>query len=225
MKDFIKWLGVNEKIAKVVVWSMILMTMLILTNAMLNSIGFPHYQITYQNLKALDESIVLDTISSLIVCFLNFGCIVLLVFRTKETKPILKYAILYTVLSWIVTRIFNYVVLQIFILLFILIFCYFYSNKNWKYIIYGIISLVINTAIQGITYAYKMKMIDFSNISDLTRALISIDYFIIMAVIILVKEIYLRKRGEKVCITDQEVGFGLANSKEKTNSQKKWQKK
>ena len=50
MKDFIKWLGVNEKIAKVAVWLLIIMVFLIMTNAMLESIGFPNYQLTYANI-------------------------------------------------------------------------------------------------------------------------------------------------------------------------------
>ena len=49
MKDFVKWLGVNEKIAKVVVWLLIIMVMLILTNTMLESLGFPYYKITYDS--------------------------------------------------------------------------------------------------------------------------------------------------------------------------------
>ena len=53
MKDFIKWLGVNEKVAKVVVWLLIIMTSLIIVNAALESLGFPHYAITYDNLKRI----------------------------------------------------------------------------------------------------------------------------------------------------------------------------
>ena len=225
MKDFIKWLGVNEKVAKVVVWLMIIMIMLILTNTMLESIGFPHYRITYQNLRQIDGNLFIETVSSLIVCFVNFLCITLLVFRIKETKSIIKYGILYTLLNWVITKIFNYAILQVFIISFVIVFCYLYSKKNKKYILYGILSIIINIAVQGITYLYKMNLIDFSKISDTTRALLSIDYFIIMGVIILVKEIYLKKRSEKVCITDQEVCFGLENSNKKTNLQKNLQKK
>ena len=50
MKDFIKWLGVNEKIAKVAVWLLIIMVTLIIVNTALASLGFPNYQITYSNL-------------------------------------------------------------------------------------------------------------------------------------------------------------------------------
>ena len=70
-----------------------------------------------------------------------------------------------------------------------------------------------------------MNLIDFSKISDTTRALLSIDYFIIMGIIILVKEVYLKKRSEKVCIMDQEAYYGLENLNKKTNSQKNLQKK
>ena len=91
---------------------------------------------------------------------------------------------------------FGYAVLQIFILIAMIGFPYLYSNKNKKYILYGIVSLILNALIQGITYLFKIKLIDFTTIGELTRGFLSIDYFIIMAVIILIKEIYLKKRGE-----------------------------
>ena len=225
MKDFIKWLGVNEKIAKVVVWLMIIMIMLILTNAMLDSIGFPHYQITYENLKQINAVKVIRVCASLLVCFLNFYAIVLLVFRVKETKNIFKYALLYVILNWIITQTINYVFLQIFIITFVVLFCYIYSKKNKRYILYGILSIIINVLVQGITYLYKMNIIDFSKVTTVTRALFSIDYFIIMGVIILVKEIYLKKRSEKICGMDQEAYFGLENLNKKTNSPKNLQRK
>lgn len=225
MKDFIKWLGVNEKIAKVAVWLLIIMVTLIIFNTALDSVGFPHYQITYDNLKQINAVKVIRVCASLLVCFVNFYTIVLLVFRIKDVKPILKYAVLYVMLSWIITQTLNYGILQIFIALYILIFCYLYSNKKPKYILYGIISFIINTAVQGITYLYKMNIIDFSKVTTITRALFSIDYFIIMGIIILVKEIYLKKRGGKTCGMDQEVGYGLVNSKAKTKSQRKSPKK
>ena len=217
MKDFIKWLGVNDKIAKVVVWLMIIMIMLITINAALNSLGFSHYQITYQNLKQIDSSIALDVFSSLLLCLLNFYCIVLLVFRLKEAKRIFKYAIIYTILNWLITAQISYIATQIFIVVFTLLFCYFYSNKNKKYILYGIIAFVVDTAVQGVAYLYKINYIDFDKIGSVTVSLLSIDYLIIMGIIILVKEIYLKKRSEKVCGMDQEVGYGSANSKKKTN--------
>ena len=225
MKDFIKWLGVNEKIAKVVVWLFIIMVMLITINAALDSIGFPHYQLTYENLKSIDTVKLIRILASSAVCFLNFYSVVLLVFRIKDAKNILKYALLYTVLNWIVTEISNYAISQIFIVVFILLFCFLYSEKKFKYILYGMVSFVINTVVQAITYLCKMNLIDFSKVTEVTRALLSIDYFIIMGVIILVKEIYLKKRSEKVCGMDQVVGYGLENSKKKTNLQRKSQRK
>ena len=215
MKEFIKWLGVNEKVAKVVVWMFILMVFLIVTNAMLASIGFPHYRITYENLVSVDINKVGGIISSCLVCILNFYATMLLIFRIKEAKKLFKYAVLYMLLNWLVNAIFGYVLSQIFIILSFMLFSYFYSNKNKKYIIYGLVSLIINAFLQGVTYIYKMKLIEFESVSEITRALLSINYFIIMAVIILVKEIYLKKRGEKICGMDQVAGSGLENSKKK----------
>lgn len=221
MKDFVKWLGVNEKIAKVVVWLLIIMVMLILTNAMLDSLGFSHYQITYNNLKQIDGNRIIKDTFSMIVCLLNFYCIVLIVFRINQSKAIIKYAIIYTVLNWIITQTVNYAVVQVFIILYILVFCYLYSQKKWKYVLYGIIAIFINMVVEGIAYLYKAHMIDFSKINEITRALLSIDYFIIMGIIILVKEIYLKKRSEKLCLgEDQEVYYGGANLKKKENSQR-----
>ena len=62
MKDFVKWLGVNEKVAKVVVWLLIIMVMLILTNTMLESLGFPFYKITYQNIRKINIAKHMDII-------------------------------------------------------------------------------------------------------------------------------------------------------------------
>ena len=42
----------------------------------------------------------------------------------------------------------------------------------------------------------KARFIDYNSINDPTKSILSLDYFIIMAVIILVKEVYLKKRGE-----------------------------
>ena len=160
MKDFIKWLGVNEKVAKVVVWIMIIMTMLILTNTMLDSIGFPHYQITYKNIKEIISNDFIETLLGLIVCILNFFCIIFMVFRVYEFKNIIKYSIIYVVLNWVVTEFSNYAVAQLFIIVFIIILCFIYSGKNWKYIIYGILSILLNVIIQTIIYTFKMNLID-----------------------------------------------------------------
>ena len=196
MKDFIKWLGVNEKIAKIAVWMLIFMVMLIIINAAIESLGFPHYQITYDNLKHINPSIILDYMVNWIVILLNFYTIMLLVFRIREYKKILKYGMLYLGLNVLITIIFDNAITQIFILIYFITFSYLYSNKNKKYIIYTIISMVLNSLVQGITYMYKVKFVDYTMISELTKAILFTDYFIIMAVIILVKEIYLKKRGE-----------------------------
>ena len=56
MKDFIKWLGVNEKIAKIAVWLLIIMVFLIVLNTALASLGFPNYQLTYDNLIKVNKN-------------------------------------------------------------------------------------------------------------------------------------------------------------------------
>ena len=124
MKDFIKWLGVNEKIAKVVVWLLIIMVILILTNTMLESIGFPHYAITYDNLRELKSTKALNYITSWITAILNFYAILLLVFRTKEARKLLKYAIVYLLINIIITTIFNTAIAQLFIIIFVILLCY-----------------------------------------------------------------------------------------------------
>lgn len=197
MKDFIKWLGVNEKAAKALVWLLIIMIFLITFNTGLESLGFPNYKITYDNLMKIDMNLMVNILSSCIMSILNFYAMILLVFRIKETKKIFKYVILYIITSWIVLEITNYAISQIFIIGYILAFCYLYSNKNKKYILYGIATIIVNVIVQGITYTYRMKFLDFDKLSDITQAILSIDYFIIMGIIILVKEIYLKKRGEK----------------------------
>ena len=219
MKDFIKWLGVNEKIAKVVVWLLIIMIMLILTNAALDSMGFSHYKLNYNNFQDIKMNIVINSIVGWIVVILNFFSIVLLIFPIKKIKKIFPYSILYLILNVIVTKIFNFGITQAFIITFVIGFCYFFSNKNNKYLLYSILSIALNMGIQGITYLYKIRFIDFKSISYLTQALLSIDYFIIMGIIILVKEIYLKKRSEKICGEDI-VYFGSENSKKKETSQR-----
>ena len=196
MKDFVKWLGVNEKIAKVVVWLLIIMVMLILTNTMLESIGFPYYKITYQNIRKINMDKYLDTIMLYIMSFINFYSTVLLVFRVKEAKNIFKYSLLYIVMNTILSQFFSPIIMHIFIATWIIVFCYYYSGKNKKYILYAILSLIINTVVQGIAYSYKVRFINYNQLNDFTKSLLSIDYFIIIFVIILVKEIYLKKRSE-----------------------------
>lgn len=197
MKDFIKWLGVNEKVAKVAVWMLIILVTLIIINTALNSLGFPHYAITYDNLKEVEINEVFNFLSSIVVCILNFYAIVLLIFRINNAKQLFKYAIVYMVLNCLISATLGYVAVQIFIFLFFIIFSYLYSGKNWKYLLYGLGAILVNIFIQGIAYYFKANFIDISEISRFTRSLLSIDYFIIIGIIIVVKEIYLRKRGEK----------------------------
>ncbi|HPE15100.1 MAG TPA: hypothetical protein PLT65_04630 [Bacilli bacterium] len=197
MKEFFKWLGVNEKIAKVVIWILILMAFLIMTNAMLESIGAPYYKITIENLSNIKYSKILDYLCAWLMTALNFLSIVLLVFRVKETKKILKYVLLYMVLNYLVMKIADYAVLQAFIAVYILLFCFFYSGKNWKYIFYGLGSLILNTGLQYIWYLYKARFIEYSNITSINKTIMGIDFYIIMALVILAKEVFLNKRRDK----------------------------
>ncbi len=197
MKDFIKWLGVNEKVAKVTVWLLIIMVFLIVTNTMLDSMGFPNYKITYDNLVKIKVNIVVEYIIAFLIAFLNFYSIVLLVFRVKDAKSILKYALLFVLISAAITWIVPYFVLQVVILLYIIVFCYLYSGKKVKYAIYGGLASIGTAVIQGIWYMSKAKFINYGELNNITKSILSLDYFIIMGIIILVKEIYLKKRSEK----------------------------
>ena len=214
MKDFIKWLGVNEKVAKVAVWLLIIMVTLIIVNAGLASLGFPNYQITYDNIKQIKSSTILEYFVNWVIIILNFYAITLLMLRTKEYKNLFKYSLLYLILNIIISTIFNRGIVQIFIFVFFTLFGFFYKKRNPKYILYGLVCLIIDTLIQGITYLYKIKFIDYTTINEITKGILSIDYFIIIGIIIIVKEIYLKKRGEKQW---DKVGYGLDNSKKKEN--------
>ena len=197
MKDFVKWLGVNEKIAKVVVWLLIIMVTLIIVNTALNSMGLPHYAITYKNLIKIKANNLSEIVSNCAICLLSFYSIVLLIFPVSKSRDLLKYAILYLIINWTVTSIFGEAIVQVFIFLFFIIFAFIYSNKNKRYLIYGLLAIIINIVIEGITYMYKGKLINFNDLNYVTRNILSLDYFIIIGIIILVKEIYLKKRGEK----------------------------
>lgn len=197
MKDFLKWLGVNEKVAKIAVWFLIFMVFLVMTNKMLESVGFPNYTITVNNIVKISSSKWGNCIFSWIICVLNFYSIVLLVFRIRDTKKIFKYSLIYLVLAVIINKLTNYAFSQIFILIYVLIFCFIFSNKNWKYLIYGLISLFISTIIQYVCYFYKVRLIDLTTLNQATKMVLSLDYFIVMGIIILVKEIYLKKRSER----------------------------
>lgn len=202
MKDFCKWLGVNEKVAKLIVWLFIGMSFLIVTNIMLESIGLPFYKITVDNLAKIEHNELISFVLSCILSVLNFYSVVLLVFRTSEYKKIFKYAILYLLLNILITNIFTgnigNIILQVFIFVYILMFCYLYSNKNKKFILYGICSYVINVFIQFICYLYKLRFIDYSKMNGIGRFLTSIDFLIIIFTIVYIKEIIIkRKEGVK----------------------------
>ena len=218
MKEFFKWLGVNEKVAKVAVWMLIIMVFLIVTNSMLGSIGFPNYQITAENLERQNTTKVLEYVMSWTMTLINFYAIIFLVFRLKEFKNIFKYSILYLILNILCNLISNYGISQIFIMGFIVLFCYFYSKKNWKYVLYGIGSLIANTLIQFVWFSIKASAIDYTAVNQAEKMILTIDYFIIMAIIILVKEIILKKRSEREC---HHAGSGSEHSTKKTNLQKK----
>ena len=194
MKEFCKWLGVNEKFAKVIVWIFIIMSMLIVFNSAFESMGMPYYKLTVENLSKIDYPKVFDYGISWIVALLNFYAMVFLIFPIKDFKKIFKYSILYLILNIIVLNLFGNGALQIFIALFIVIFSYLYSNKNKKYILYGILSCIISTIIQYVCYLYKARFIDFVNISGLNKLLVYSDYVLFMFIIILVKEIIIKNK-------------------------------
>lgn len=195
MKDFINWLKNNEKIGKVIVWLFIITIGLIILNITLESLGLPHYSITTQNLVIVNKVKALEYLINWLTIILSFYSLVLLVFRVEESKNIFKYSILYLITNIIVTVVFKSRFTTIFTIIYVLSFCYFYSNKNKKYILYGIASFVVNTVIQGIWYSIKIKTLDYSSLNELTKMVLYLDYFIIMAMVILVKELYLKKRG------------------------------
>ncbi len=64
MKDFIKWLGVDEKIAKVAVWTLIVMIFLIILNTFLDSIGVPYYKLSAENLSKISTGKLTEYIIS-----------------------------------------------------------------------------------------------------------------------------------------------------------------
>lgn len=197
MKDFLKWLGINEKIAKVAVWALIIMILLIIFNAFLESIGVPYYKLSVENLSKINTSTIFEYLSAWIMTVLNFLSIVLIVFRIKDFKKIFKYSILYLIMNIILLNIANYTILQVFIILFVILFCYLFSGKKWKYILYAIGSFIINAMLQYVSYVYKIQFVDYNAIDSIKRLVLSIDYYLVLSLIILVKEIYLKKRGDK----------------------------
>ena len=197
MKEFLKWLGVNEKIAKIAVWLLIFMVSLIILNVFLESVGFPYYKINAENLSKIDCGEVVEFLIGCLISVLNFYTTVFLVLRVKEFKKTIKYALLYLILNATVISLFNNAVTQIVIIVYILVFLYMYKNKNWKYILYGICSLLLNAVVQYACYLYKGRFVDFKTIGTLNTFITSLDYFILMFFIIAIKEIYLNKKLKK----------------------------
>lgn len=196
MKDFCKWLGVSDKIARLIIWLFIGMCFLIVTNVMLESVGLPYYKITVENLSKIDTNVFLEYLFNWTIILLNFYSMLFLVFRIKEFKKIFPYSILYLILNVFVYSIFGNVILQILIPIFISLLCYFYSNKNWKYVFYGFGSYVFGVIVQYICYLYKLRFIDYMKLNQLNQFLTSIDFFVIIFIIIIIKEIILKKREE-----------------------------
>lgn len=196
MKDFCKWLGVSEKFAKVIVWIFIIMSMLIIFNSAFESMGLPYYKLTIENLSKINYPKLLDYGISWIIVLLDFYGVMFLIFPIKDFNKIFKYSILYLILNIIVFNLFGNGVLQIFILLFTVIFSYLYSNKNKKYILYGFGGYLVSVIVQYFCYLYKVRFIDFTNIDRLNKFLTSLDYFIFMFIIILVKEVVIKNKNE-----------------------------
>ncbi len=199
MKEFCKWLGVDEKIARVVVWLAIFMGMLIIVNAALESVGLPFYRITTENLSHINYGVVVERICQSVITLLNFYAVIFLVFRIKDFKKIFPYSILYLILNYLSGEL-GYIYTQIFIPVFLIIFCYFYSGRKIKYSVYIVGSIVVDIVVQYICYLYKMRFINFSTTTAFDQLLMSIDYFIIMFAVILIKEIYIKnkKKGESL---------------------------
>lgn len=197
MKEFCKWLGVSEKFAKVVVWIFIIMAFLIVTNIMLESVGLPYYKLTVENLSKIDYPKMFEYLLAWIATLLNFYTMIFLIFPIKDFNKIFKYSILYLILNIIVFNLFGNGALQIFIALFIMIFSYLYSNKNKKYILYGMITCIVSAFVQFVCYLYKIRFIDYTDINNLNRILVSLDYVLLMFIIILIKEIIIKSKNKK----------------------------
>lgn len=196
MKDFINWLRNNEKIGKVIVWLFIITIGLIILNMTLESLGLPHYKITSSNVITADTNTLVEDLLDYIICILNFYTIVLLVFRVSKATDIFKYALIYSISADIINNSINYVAAQLFMFAYVVLFCFMYSKRNWKYILYGLISLIANCIVQFVCYQYKVSLLNYDDLKSLLKLVLGLDYFIIMAMIILVKELYLKKRGE-----------------------------
>lgn len=194
MKEFCKWLGVSEKFAKLVICLFVVMSFLIVTNSMLDSLGFPYYKLTVENLSKLDLGEVFETLVSWIMVLLSFYAVIFMVIPVKDFGKVFKYSIIYLALNIGVTLLTNTAIAQIFVILAPCVFAYYYFDKKWKYAGYMFASTILNIIMQFVSYSYKVKFIDFTNISCFNKFLVSLDYFIMMFIIILVKEIIINNK-------------------------------
>lgn len=197
MKDFCKWLGVSEKTAKLVICLFVVMAFIVMKNIMLESIGLPFYKLTVENLSKVNVGEIAEFVLSCVIVLLNFYAMIFLVFPIKDFNKIFKYSILYLILDIIISAIFNTIIVNIFILCFVLVFSYLYSNKNKKYILYGLIGYGVSAVVQFVCYLYKIRFIDFTKISGFNKFLVSCDYFLMIFVIILVKEVIIKNKKSK----------------------------
>lgn len=199
MKDFVKWLGVNEKVAKIVVWMLIFMGFLIMFNTLLDSLGLPFYKVTVENLSRIKISEVISYLCTILVSYFNFWSIMILILPISKIKKIFPYSIIYIIMVAMIGKFLPYIISQIFIPIYIALLSYILSDKNKKYIIYGIVSLIINSTVQYICYyIFKGKYLDSTIIEGLNYIITSLDYFIVMILIILSKEVYLKYRKKEV---------------------------
>lgn len=199
MKDFIKWLGVNEKVAKLAVWLLIFMITLIIINACLESIGMPYYKVTIENLSKIKLNSLVGYLCTIIVTFLNYCATVFLIVRTKNYKKVLLSSIPYLIVLAFLSNI-NYIASQVFAFVYCIHITYKITNQK-KYILFAIASILINMIVQYLTYyLYKFRFVGTNSFNQLDRLVTSFDYFIIMLFIIIAKEIYImnkEKRGVK----------------------------
>jgi len=113
IKDFCKWLGVSEKVAKLVVWLFIGMAFLIVTNIMLESVGLPYYKITVDNLSKIDTNVIVDYLFNWTLIVLNFYSMIFLIFRANKFGKILPYSIIYLILNILIKNTLGSIAVQI----------------------------------------------------------------------------------------------------------------
>lgn len=97
-----------------------------------------------------------------------------------------------------INTLYGYVGAQLFIIIFDGIFFYMYSNKNVKYLLYFLISIVANVILQYVWYLTKAQFINLTEHTGASYAVLGLDFFVFMAMIIIAKEIYIKKRSEKI---------------------------